>query len=71
MTTAAANAAVAMSMAKEISCHGRYDGVQELVQLINSASLSLIQICENKAHDLQGEDRGHLSVAPTPDSEQP
>lgn len=53
ITNATANTAIAMSMAKEIwTAKGvRNDGIQDLVELINSASLKLIRVCENHAYD--------------------
>lgn len=54
MTKAASNAAVALSMAKEVWCkegltNGNYSNVQDLVQLINDTSLILIAACERHA----------------------
>ena len=50
MTTASANAATALSMAKEIhSKKGHCEDVTDLVKLIDAASLKLIKACERHA----------------------
>ena len=56
MTKAAANAATALSMAKELqTAIGHKPGIQELVQIIDKASLDLIRLCEAAAYG-DGED---------------
>lgn len=53
MTQASANAAVALSMAKELhSMAGPCTGVSELVQVINQASLELIRLCQSAAGEI-------------------
>ena len=61
MTKASSNSAIALTMAKEIWCHPTVDttSVQEFVNLINHASLSLIKICENIA--LNEQEKSHKS----------
>ena len=65
MTKAAANAATALSMAKEIhtAClvdgpgwpqSPMPDGISELVQVINSTALLLIRLCSVAAYDIDG-----------------
>jgi hypothetical protein len=55
MTKAASNAAVALSMAKEVWCKegwpkGKsHEDVQDLVHLIDTAALKLIAACERHA----------------------
>ena len=63
MTKAAANAATALSMAKELitACNVAHadwppipapEGVQDLVQIINNVSLRLIQRCKDAAYGI-------------------
>lgn len=52
MTTAASNAATALSMAKELwaSDVNSKTGVQELVQIIDFSSRRLIDVCQSHAY---------------------
>jgi hypothetical protein len=65
MTKAAANAATALSMAKELdtACDmagpgwppkQAPGGIQDLVQIINDASLKLIRRCKQAAYEIDG-----------------
>ena len=65
MTKAAANAATALSMAKEISVACKFagadwppyhvpEGIHDLVQIINSTALLLIRLCNTAAHEIDG-----------------
>lgn len=65
MTKAAANAATALSMAKELAtacsvahadCPPRQvpDGIHDLVQIIDDAARRLIRRCHEAAHEIDG-----------------
>lgn len=65
MTKAAANAATALSMAKEIATackvahddwppHPVPDWIQDLVQIIDDAARRLIRRCHEAAHEMDG-----------------
>jgi hypothetical protein len=62
MTNAAANSAIALSMAKELqTAIGHKPGIQELVQIINKAAIDLIKLCESAAY-AEGEDIAKLEA---------
>ena len=60
MTKAASNAAIALSMAKEVWCKedwpkGKsHEDVQDLVHIIDTAALKLIAACERHASSAPG-----------------
>ena len=57
LTKIASNAAMALSMAKELSVVSRADHgeIQEFAHLIDAASKSLMRICKSHAFDLDEE----------------